>query len=34
LSVFRGGETIDKQITIGNRPSITSYLTGTPQPSP
>jgi S1-C subfamily serine protease len=34
LSVFRGGETIDKQITTGNRPSITSYLTGTPQPSP
>jgi len=31
LTVFKNGETIDKQITIGQRPSASPYLTNTPQ---
>ena len=31
LTVFKNGKRIDKQITIGQRPSASPYLTNTPQ---
>lgn len=31
LTVFKNGQRIDKQITIGQRPSASSFLTNTPQ---
>jgi hypothetical protein len=31
LAVFKNGERIDKQITIGQRPSASPFLTNTPQ---
>jgi|SoiMethySBSTD1v2_1073268.scaffolds.fasta_scaffold01890_14 S1-C subfamily serine protease len=34
LSLYKDGKTIDKIITIGQRPHPTSYLTEAPQPSP
>ena len=34
LSLYKDGKTIDKIITIGQRPHPTSYLTAAPQPSP
>ena len=34
LSIYKDGKTIDKIITIGQRPLPTSYLTEAPQPSP
>jgi S1-C subfamily serine protease len=34
LTVYKDGKTIDKQITIGQRPSPVPFLTRAPQPSP
>jgi S1-C subfamily serine protease len=34
LIVYRDGNTIDKEVTIGQRPSPIPYLTKTPQPEP
>src|ERR671912_151549 len=34
LTVYKDGNTIDKQITIGQRPSPVPFLTRAPQPSP
>src|ERR671925_588855 len=34
LTVYRDGKTIDKQITIGQRPSPVPFLTRAPQPPP
>jgi S1-C subfamily serine protease len=34
LTVYKNGNTIDKQITIGQRPSPVPFLTRAPQPSP
>ena len=34
LTVYKDGKTIDKQITIGQRPSPIPFLTRAPQPSP
>ena len=34
LIVYRDGDTIDKEVTIGKRPSPIPYLTKTPQPAP
>ena len=34
LTVHKDGKTIDKQITIGQRPSPVPFLTSAPQPSP
>jgi S1-C subfamily serine protease len=31
LTVLKDGKTVDKQITIGKRPSVSPYLTNTPQ---
>jgi aconitase B len=31
LTVYQDGQTIDKQITIGQRPSASPYLTNAPQ---
>jgi S1-C subfamily serine protease len=34
LTIYRDGNNLDKQITIGQRPSAVPYLTEAPQPSP
>ena len=34
LTIYKDGKTIDKQITIGQRPSPVPFLTRAPQPSP
>lgn len=34
LTIYRDGNILDKQITVGQRPSAVPYLTGAPQPTP
>lgn len=34
LTIYRDGNVLEKQITIGQRPSPVPYLTGAPQPNP
>jgi hypothetical protein len=34
LTVYRDGKTVDKEMTIEQRPSPLPYLTEAPQPSP
>ena len=34
LTIYRDGNTLEKQITVGQRPSALPYLTGAPQPNP
>jgi S1-C subfamily serine protease len=34
LTIFRDGNILDKQITVGERPSAIPYLTRAPQPTP
>jgi S1-C subfamily serine protease len=34
LTIYRDGNTLDKQITVGQRPSALPYLTRAPQPNP
>jgi S1-C subfamily serine protease len=34
LTIYRDGNSLEKQITVGQRPSALPYLTGAPQPNP
>lgn len=34
LTIYRDGNILEKQITVGQRPSAVPYLTGAPQPTP